>query len=137
MSRQELAEAVNAYLYAETGRVARVDAHYVGRLKQGVIRWPHAHYRRGLRAVLGAEPDAGLGLYLTRRFPSDERHTEWRAPDQGGQADGGVEVAAPQRVSTPAEVRVIVAGDPVAPSSGGARVYSLESARRNRLRRAG
>jgi len=40
MSRQELAETANSYLYARTGRVYRLDANHVGKLEQGAIRWP-------------------------------------------------------------------------------------------------
>ena len=66
MSRQELAEAVNAYLLEYTGREFSIDASHIGRLERGVHRWPCAHYRKALRAVLGAERDADLGFYINR-----------------------------------------------------------------------
>lgn len=72
MSRQELAEAVNAYLYTATGRRTHLDARYIGRLERGDNRWPRADHRLGLRAVLGAATDAEIGLYNLRRSPSDE-----------------------------------------------------------------
>jgi hypothetical protein len=67
MSRQELAEAVNAYLFTHTKRVYAMDAHYVGRLERGARRWPNADYRQGFRAVLGAQSDAELGFSRTQR----------------------------------------------------------------------
>jgi transcriptional regulator with XRE-family HTH domain len=72
MSRQELAEAVNAYVYTVTGRRSRLDAGYIGKLERGIHRWPRADHRRALRAVLGAATDAEVGLYNMRRSASDE-----------------------------------------------------------------
>src|SRR5262245_58528377 len=69
MSRQELAEAANAYLYEQTGRVYRLDANHVGKLEQGVHRWPSEPTRSALRAVLDANRDADLGFYITRQPP--------------------------------------------------------------------
>ena len=66
MSRRELAEAVNAYLCAETGKVFAMSANHVGKLEQGVIGAPIEEYRRGLRAVLGAATDAELGFDAPR-----------------------------------------------------------------------
>lgn len=54
MSRQELAEAVNAQVYPATGRVSAMDAHYVGRLERGIRGYPTADYRAAFRVVLGA-----------------------------------------------------------------------------------
>jgi hypothetical protein len=67
MSRQELAEAVNAYLFTHTKRVYDLNAHYVGRLERGARHWPNADYRQGFRAVLGAQSDAELGFSRTGR----------------------------------------------------------------------
>lgn len=78
MSRQELAEAVNALIYATTGRRVALDGNYIGKLERGRYRWPYAHHRAGLRAVLGAERDADLGLYITRRDTDDP---SWDEPD--------------------------------------------------------
>jgi hypothetical protein len=66
MSRQELAEAVNAHLFEHAGREFSIDASHIGRLERGEHRWPSAHYRTALCAVLGAERDAGLGFYINR-----------------------------------------------------------------------
>jgi transcriptional regulator with XRE-family HTH domain len=62
-----LADAANAYLYAQTGREYRLDANYVGKLEQGVHRWPSEPIRRALRAVLDATRDADLGFCSTRQ----------------------------------------------------------------------
>jgi hypothetical protein len=67
MSRQELAEAVNAYLFTHTKRVYAMDAHYVGRLERGARRWPNADYRQGFRTVLGVQSDAELGFSRAQR----------------------------------------------------------------------
>lgn len=83
MSRQELADAVSAHLYATTGRVFNLDDRYIGNLERGVTRWPQAPVRAALRAVLDAETDAELGLYINRRQQLDMPPGE--AP---GRADG-------------------------------------------------
>jgi hypothetical protein len=67
MSRQELAEAVNAYVFTATRRVYAMDAHYVGRLERGARRWPNADYRTGFRAVLGVDTDSALGFFRSYR----------------------------------------------------------------------
>lgn len=68
MSRQELADRVNAYLFERTGRLHELDDNYVGKLERGIIRWPQASYREALRAVLGAGTDGQLGFVNTRRL---------------------------------------------------------------------
>lgn len=72
LSRQELAEAVNAHIYTELGRVTSLNSSYIGRLERGQHRWPHAHVRAGFRAVLGAGTDAELGFYIARRTADDD-----------------------------------------------------------------
>jgi hypothetical protein len=81
MSRQELADAVNAHVYQATGRRKVIDASYIGALERGKYRWPGVHYRHALRVVLGADSDAQLGLFIVRRNPADwafltNSHTE-------------------------------------------------------------
>lgn len=73
LTRQELAELVNAWIYENTGatNVVEVDANYIGKLEQGKIRWPqHEHRRAALRATLGVDTDSELGF----RRPRRERH---------------------------------------------------------------
>lgn len=67
MSRTELAEAVNAHIWRTTGRRTNLDAHTIGRYERGVIRWPNADYRDGLRAVLGAATDGDIGFATASR----------------------------------------------------------------------
>ncbi|MFD9703860.1 hypothetical protein [Lentzea sp. NPDC059081] len=62
MSRRELAEAVNRWLWVTTAERYELDAHSIGRWERGAVRWPGAHYRAALRSVLSAETDADLGF---------------------------------------------------------------------------
>jgi hypothetical protein len=72
LSRQELAEAVNAHVFAKFGRRIHLDGSYIGKLERGTIRWPRADCRNSLRNVLGAATDAEIGFYSVRRNQSDE-----------------------------------------------------------------
>ncbi|MFJ3405439.1 hypothetical protein [Promicromonospora sp. NPDC090134] len=67
MTRAELAEAVNGYLWRTTGRQSGLDVDTIARYERGSTRWPNTAYRDGLRAVLGVEGDADLGFRPTRR----------------------------------------------------------------------
>lgn len=60
LSRQELAELVNAWVFEHTeNRVVELDASYVAKLERGVIRWPREPERRaGFRSVPGVTTDA-------------------------------------------------------------------------------
>ncbi|GIE47271.1 hypothetical protein Ani05nite_08050 [Amorphoplanes nipponensis] len=64
LTRRQLADAVNAVDDADPDHP--MTAHDVGKLEQGLVRWPMEHRRRALRAVLGAAEDAELGLYNLR-----------------------------------------------------------------------
>jgi hypothetical protein len=101
MSRQELAEAVAAYLYEQTGRVFSISATHVAALERGKHRWPAAHYRTAFRAVLGRDTDAALGFFIARRNRSD-------APN------AGADTAAVE----PGDAGPVVAGVSVAPMAG-------------------
>jgi tetratricopeptide (TPR) repeat protein len=74
LSRRELAQAVNAWLFATTGRVYSLDAHYVARFERGAVRWPSADYRAALRHVLRAESDEALDFYPTPRGKARPGH---------------------------------------------------------------
>ncbi|GAA3948233.1 hypothetical protein [Actinoplanes auranticolor] len=67
MSRQELADAVNRYLWSRYHITSELDATYIGHLEQGRHRWPQARRRDAFREVLGAATDAELGFYINRR----------------------------------------------------------------------
>ncbi|MFR9730208.1 hypothetical protein ACL03H_13335 [Saccharopolyspora sp. MS10] len=62
LSRAELAEAVNAYLWESTGRRYTLSAHHIAKWERGAVRWPTAAYRAALRAVLGSADDEALGF---------------------------------------------------------------------------
>jgi len=67
MSRQELAEAVNAWQWRARGKEDRLDETDIGRLERGEIRWPGRERREAFRAVLGASTEVDLGFYPHRR----------------------------------------------------------------------
>jgi tetratricopeptide (TPR) repeat protein len=71
MTRQELAEAVNAHSYRTAGKLTAVDANHVGKWERGTIQWPAAHYRSALRAVLSVATDAELGFRRSPRGTTD------------------------------------------------------------------
>ncbi|MDT5027742.1 MAG: hypothetical protein QOE61_4168 [Micromonosporaceae bacterium] len=67
VSTQEVAEAINAYLWVSREMLTSVDHRFVSNYEAAVYRWPAEHYRAAFRAVLGAASDAELGFYATRR----------------------------------------------------------------------
>jgi hypothetical protein len=116
MSRQELAEAVNAHVFATTGRVVNLDANYVGKLERGGHRWPRTDYRAGFRAILGAATDAELGFYVTRRSSDDQfalQHTlsAVGADDFAASPVVHRDVASVQLVVAPGTAVVVVPSD--------------------------
>ncbi|MEO3776175.1 hypothetical protein ABGB16_04810 [Micromonospora sp. B11E3] len=64
MSRQEVAEAVNAWIWEHQRRRTCLDSRYVGKLERGESRWPGSHIRAGLRGVFGVDNDASIGLHV-------------------------------------------------------------------------
>jgi hypothetical protein len=66
MSRQELAEAANAYLWERHGIVENLNGTWIGHLEQGRYHWPGARRREALRHVLGVTSDKDIGLYNPR-----------------------------------------------------------------------
>ncbi|MFI9638958.1 hypothetical protein ACIG87_02660 [Micromonospora sp. NPDC051925] len=88
MSRQELAEAINAYLYEHAGRMSAIHARYIGTLERGQTRWPSAHYRMALRAVLGRATDAELGFFVIQGHANDPdvNQVELAAPSEASDA---------------------------------------------------
>ena len=65
LSRERLADAVNRL--DPRGPQHLMTSQTVGRIEQGIVRWPNAARRRALRAVLGARTDAEIGLADPRR----------------------------------------------------------------------
>ncbi|MCK9903175.1 hypothetical protein CC117_09735 [Parafrankia colletiae] len=70
LTRQELAERVNRWIYEQDQTITEIDANYIGKLERGMIRWPQHRYREALRAILRAETDHELG------FRRPARHQE-------------------------------------------------------------
>lgn len=66
MSRQELADAVNAYLWNEHRVRERLDEKDVGKLERGENRWPGKLRREAFRAILRVEADSQIGFFITR-----------------------------------------------------------------------
>ncbi|MFI6161610.1 hypothetical protein ACIA59_16890 [Micromonospora haikouensis] len=64
MSRQEVAEAVNAWIWKHQRRRTCLDSRYVGKLERGESRWPRSPIRAGLRGVFGVDNDAAIGLHV-------------------------------------------------------------------------
>jgi tetratricopeptide (TPR) repeat protein len=63
MSRQELAEAVNHYLWTTHQTRDNLDRGDIGAYERGEIRWPNDGRREAFRVVLGAAHDHQLGFY--------------------------------------------------------------------------
>ncbi|WP_024803138.1 hypothetical protein [Nocardia sp. BMG51109] len=79
LTRAELAESVNAWVFRERRRSVQLCGNYIGKLERGLVRWPGDDCRAGLRAVLGIETDAELGFRPPSRAGA-ERGTECAAP---------------------------------------------------------
>ncbi|MFE7868745.1 hypothetical protein ACFUYE_00125 [Micromonospora humida] len=71
MSRQELADAVNAHTHAHARYRSTVDARYIGKLERGEHRWPFEPYRTALREVLGMTTNADLGFFIIQGHAQD------------------------------------------------------------------
>jgi tetratricopeptide (TPR) repeat protein len=92
MSRTELAEEINSYLWEASNRrrTFSLSEHTLGRYERGEIRWPSAAYREGLRAKLNASTDADLGFWPTRRGNTASTNTSTLAPHRSGAVDLGM-----------------------------------------------
>ncbi|GAA4550810.1 tetratricopeptide repeat protein [Amycolatopsis samaneae] len=99
MTRSELADAVNVYLWETREKRYSLDADAIKRYESGKVGWPGEAYREGLRAVLGVVTDADLGFRPTRRGSNNAgvapTLVEFPAatPDLYGQVDLGVSPA--------------------------------------------
>lgn len=100
MSREELADAVNAYLFRETQRIFDMNANHIGKYELGEYRWPRAHYREALRAVLRVATDAALGFY-PKRSAADTAVLE-RRPAEPPESPAGA-VSLPPATDRPEE----------------------------------
>jgi hypothetical protein len=66
LSRQELAELVNTWIWDHHHTVVQTSGNWVGQLERGTIRWPGQLYREALRAIFGVSTDSALGFINTR-----------------------------------------------------------------------
>ena len=62
LSRAELADMINAWLWEHTERRFELDDHLIGKWERGIVRYPIAPYRAALRAVLDVDTDAAVGF---------------------------------------------------------------------------
>jgi hypothetical protein len=67
LSRQELAELVNAWIWEHHHEVMTASANWVGQLERGKIRWPGKLYREAFRAIFNVSTDSALGFVNTYR----------------------------------------------------------------------
>lgn len=89
LTRAELADAVNAYLWNATSVRYELDDHLIGKWERGAVRWPIGPYRAALRAVLGVDTDDELGF----RPPARVGPTSRRTPSLPGKWTRGTIVA--------------------------------------------
>jgi len=66
LSRQELADKANAWIWEHHGKRYDLNKNYVGKIEQGVIRWPDAVRRAAFRAILKVPKDSELGFVNAR-----------------------------------------------------------------------
>src|SRR5215510_15764413 len=113
MSRRELAELVNRYVWDTFRQRTGLDENYVGKLERGVVRWPNELYRAGLRAVLGVGDDVDLGFRARgapRAAGPDDEQPPWTvsmAVASASVLDAMTPAASPNRIGPPeiAQVR--------------------------------
>ena len=91
MSRQELAEAVNAYLWDRYQQRENLSANDIGKLERGVTRWPGRRRREAFRSVLHAKTDAEIGFFIIRGWTASHASTT-----SSGHARPGTHAAAPE-----------------------------------------
>ncbi len=76
MSRREVAEAMNAYLWATYRQRDTATAAYIGYYERGRNFWPNDRRREAWRHVLKVPDDAALGFYYNRRGPAPAAELE-------------------------------------------------------------
>jgi hypothetical protein len=62
LSRQELAELINTWLWEHHHKRFELSANYIGQLERGKIRWPGKLYREAFRAIFNVSTDSALGF---------------------------------------------------------------------------
>jgi hypothetical protein len=71
LSRHELAQLINQYIWDNYRQETPVDENYIGKLERGVVRWPQALYREAMAAVLAAAHPEDLGFRPRHRASVD------------------------------------------------------------------
>ncbi len=67
LSRQELAELVNTYVWEHHDKtVVQTSANWIGQIERGKIRWPGKVKREAIRDILGVPTDTALGFVSSR-----------------------------------------------------------------------
>jgi hypothetical protein len=66
LSRQELADLVNAWVWEHHNKTVFATANYIGKLEIGLIRWPDQARREAFRAILSVPKDSDLGFINAR-----------------------------------------------------------------------
>jgi hypothetical protein len=66
LSRQEVADRANAWIWEHHGKKYDLNKNYVGKIEQGVIRWPDAVRRAAFRALFKVPKDSELGFVNAR-----------------------------------------------------------------------
>jgi hypothetical protein len=95
MSRQELADAVNAYLWHTYKATSNWDETDIGRLERGETRWPGKQRREAFRAVLQAQTDSEIGFYIDRTSAA----TSQAAKTAPNNIIGDIDLRAPELVA--------------------------------------
>jgi len=66
LTRQELAELVNTWVWEHHDKKVEATANYVGKLEQGIIRWPGTLCREAFQAISGVSTDSDPGFVNAR-----------------------------------------------------------------------
>jgi hypothetical protein len=66
LSRREVADQANAWIWEHYGKKYDLNSNYIGKIEQGVIRWPDAARRAAFRAILKVSKDSELGFVNAR-----------------------------------------------------------------------
>ncbi|GAA3346522.1 hypothetical protein GCM10020358_57820 [Amorphoplanes nipponensis] len=95
MSRQELADAVNAYLWATYKVTSNWDETDIGRLERGENRWPVERRREAFRTVLHVQTDSEIGFYIDRASAA----TSQAAPTASDSTISDIDLRVPELVT--------------------------------------
>ena len=85
MTRAELADAVNAWLWENTGRRFELDDHLIGKWERGIVHYPIRQYRAALRSLDDAELAGTIGGRYRELARHDRPHAT-RAAEYLGRA---------------------------------------------------